>query len=120
LRSEPALHELDCDPAGFEWIDCNNTEESTVAILRKGISPDAKIVAVFNFTPVPRQNYRIGVPEAGYWREILNSDSRIYGGSGWGNLGGVEAAPVPAHGRRFSVHLNLPPLGALFLKPAAR
>ena len=119
LRSEPALHELDCDPAGFEWIDCNNTEESTVAILRKGISPDAKIVAVFNFTPVPRQNYRIGVPDGGYWREILNSDSRIYGGSGWGNLGGVEAAPVPAHGRRFSVHLNLPPLGALFLKPAA-
>jgi len=120
LRAEPALHELDCDPAGFEWIDCNNTEESTVAVLRKGSSPSEKIVAVFNFTPVPRQNYRVGVPDGGYWREILNSDSRIYGGSGWGNFGGVESAPVPVHGRRFSIHLNLPPLGALFLKPAAR
>ena len=120
LRIEPALHELDCDPAGFEWIDGNNSDESAVAFLRRGSSPDAKIVAAFNFTPIPRQNYRIGVPEAGYWREILNSDGRIYGGSGWGNLGGVDAAPVPSHGRRFSVHLNLPPLGAIFLKPGTR
>ena len=120
MRTEPALHALDCDPAGFEWIDCNNTEESTVAFLRKASAPDAKIIAVFNFTPVPRQNYRIGVPDAGFWRELLNSDSGIYGGSGWGNLGGVEATPVPAHGRLFSVHLNLPPLGAVFLKHTAR
>jgi 1,4-alpha-glucan branching enzyme len=120
MRTQPALHELDCDPAGFEWIDCNDTEQSTVALLRKGSTPGEQIVAAFNFTPVPRQNYRIGVPDAGFWREILNSDGRVYGGSGWGNFGGVEASPVPAHGRLFSVHLNLPPLGAIFLKPAAQ
>jgi 1,4-alpha-glucan branching enzyme len=119
-RENPALHELDCDPAGFEWIDCNNSDESSVALLRNGRSPDAQIAVAFNFTPVPRQNYRIGVPQGGYWRELLNSDSQIYGGSGWGNFGGVQAAPIPAHGRRFSVHLNLPPLGAIFLRPEAR
>ncbi|MGH9688382.1 MAG: 1,4-alpha-glucan branching protein GlgB [Candidatus Acidiferrales bacterium] len=118
LRSEPALYEFDCDPAGFEWIDCNNSDESSVAFLRKGKSPGSEIVAIFNFTPVPRQSYRVGVPQDGLWREILNSDSQNYGGSGWGNFGGVHAVPIHAHGRRFSVELNLPPLGAIFFKPA--
>jgi 1,4-alpha-glucan branching enzyme len=120
MRQEPALHELDCEQAGFEWIDCNNSDESILALLRKGSSTTANIVAVLNFTPVPRHNYRIGVPQSGHWQEILNSDSPIYGGSGWGNFGGVEAAPIAEHGRNFSVHLNLPPLGAIFLKWNAR
>jgi 1,4-alpha-glucan branching enzyme len=117
LREEAALHELDCDPAGFEWIDCNNSDESTIAFLRKGSSPDARLMAIFNFTPVPRQNYRVGAPQLGRWREVLNSDSRVYGGSGWGNLGGVDSVPVSAHGRSCSVNLNLPPLSAIFFKP---
>jgi 1,4-alpha-glucan branching enzyme len=75
------------------------------------------VAAVFNFTPVPRQNYQIGVPVGGHWRELLNSDSTIYGGSGQGNLGGVEAAPIGRHGHSHSLTLTLPPLGALFLKP---
>ena len=116
-REQPALHELDCDPAGFEWIDCNNAEESTIALLRRGRRGEDQVAVVLNFTPVPRQNYRVGVPRSGRWLEILNSDSRLYGGSGWGNFGGVESAPVPAHDRAFSVSLNLPPLGAVFLKP---
>jgi len=119
LRAQPALHQLDSDPAGCEWIDCNNSEESTVALLRKGRAPADRVIALLNFTPVPRRNYRLGVPQGGRWQELLNSDSSAYGGSGWGNFGGVESAPVGVHGRPFSLNLNLPPLGALFLKPEA-
>jgi 1,4-alpha-glucan branching enzyme len=115
-KNEPALHELDCDPAGFEWIDCGDSESSVVSLMRKGKSAATIILAVCNFTPVPRQNYRIGAPRAGYWREILNSDAREYGGSNMGNLGGVEAAPVPLHGRRNSLTLILPPLSVCFFK----
>jgi 1,4-alpha-glucan branching enzyme len=115
-RTEPALHELDFSPSGFEWIDCCDTEQSIVSLTRKSKSdPDRSVVVVLNFTPVPRHNYQIGVPTGGFWREALNSDATLYGGSGQGNLGGVDAAPIPLHGRKWSVNLTLPPLGAVFL-----
>lgn len=114
--AEPALHERDLDPAGFEWIDCHDAEASVISLLRKGKSTDDLVVVVCNFTPVPRLNYRVGVPRGGRWREILNSDARIYGGSGWGNQGAVDAVPVPLHGRSHSLTLTLPALSALFLK----
>ena len=116
-RSEPALYEQDFSPAGFEWIDCSDTEASVIAFLRKGSRPEHLVLIVCNFTPVVRDNYRIGVPQGGYWRECLNSDAAHYGGSGQGNLGGVEAAPLASHGRFHSLSLRLPPLGVLFLKP---
>jgi len=118
-RSEPAMHELDTDPNGFEWIDCNDHLSSTISLVRKGKSPKQHVVVVCNFTPVPRMGYRLGVPEAGFWRELLNSDGKEYGGSGLGNLGGVEAEAEAAHGRPYSLNLTLPPLGALFLKAEA-
>jgi len=115
-RENAALHELDTEPAGFEWIDCNDTETSTISILRKGKSPQDRVVIVCNFTPVPRFGHRVGVPSGGFWRELLNSDATTYGGSGTGNFGGVHAVERPVHGRPHSVELTLPPLGALFLK----
>ena len=114
--NEPALHELDTDPSGFEWIDCNDSAASTLSLLRKGRSARENIVVVCNFTPVPRVGYRLGVPSGGYWRELLNSDAKEYAGSGVGNAGGVMAQEEPAHGRPYSLNLTLPPLGALFLK----
>jgi 1,4-alpha-glucan branching enzyme len=118
LRTERAMHELDFEPAGFSWIDVTDNDNSVVSLMRRGSAPEDMVAAVFNFTPVPRQNYQIGVPVGGHWRELLNSDSTIYGGSGQGNLGGVEAAPIGRHGHSHSLTLTLPPLGALFLKPA--
>ncbi len=115
-QNEPALHELDCDLQGFEWIDGSDAEHSVIAYLRKGKSPGEPVVVVFNFTPVPRYGYRIGVPGRGFWREILNSNATEYGGNGAGNMGGVEAEAVPLHGRTHSVALTLPPLGFLYLK----
>ncbi len=116
--TEPALHALDCDPAGFEWIDCNDSEGSTLSLLRKGRSTGDLIVVACNFTPVPRHNYRLGVPRGGRWEEMLNSDAGLYWGSGQGNFGGVEAAPLPLHGRLYSVTVTLPPLGCVFFKSA--
>ena len=115
-REQPALHELDNDPAGFEWIDCNDSAASTISLLRKGKSPRENIVVVGNFTPVPRLKYQIGVPCGGYWRELLNSDAKEYGGSNMGNAGGVQAEPIPTHGRPYSLGLTLPPLAVLFLR----
>jgi 1,4-alpha-glucan branching enzyme len=115
-RNEPALHELDSDPRGFEWIDCNDNAASTLSLVRKGKSPKQQIVVVCNFTPVPRIGYRLGVPGGGFWREVLNSDAKEYGGSGMGNLGGVMAQEEPVHGRPYSLNLTLPPLTAIFLK----
>jgi 1,4-alpha-glucan branching enzyme len=115
-RAQPALFKLDFEPAGFEWIDCNDSEGSTLSLLRGGRSPEDLILAVLNFTPVPRHHYRVGAPRGGFWKEMLNSDARIYGGSGQGNLGGVEAAPLPLHGRSHRLTLTLPPLSAVFLK----
>jgi 1,4-alpha-glucan branching enzyme len=116
-RSTPALYELDFDPSGFEWIDCNDSEGSTLSFLRKGKSPADLLLAILNFTPVPRHNYRVGAPRGGFWKEALNSDAWIYGGSGQGNLGGVEAAPISLHGRSHMLTLTLPPLAAVFLRP---
>jgi len=113
--AEPALHELDFASEGFEWIDFHDWEQSIVSFLRKGKDRSAVLV-VCNFTPVPRYEYRLGVPCGGFWRELLNSDAVVYGGSGHGNFGGVEASPLSAHGRPFSLSLTLPPLGVLFLK----
>jgi 1,4-alpha-glucan branching enzyme len=115
-RDEPALHQRDFSPEGFEWIDASDAESSVVSFLRRGASPDEAVLVVGNFTPVPRTNYRVGVPYAGYWREILNTDAKEYGGSGWGNSGGVDAVPVPQHGRQNSVVLTLPPLGMVWFK----
>jgi 1,4-alpha-glucan branching enzyme len=115
-RSERALHELDNDPAGFEWVDCNDGASSVLSFLRKGRAPEDVILAVCNFTPVPRVGYKLGVPSGGYWRELVNSDAKEYDGSGMGNMGGVNAEATPAHGRPYSLNLTLPPLAAVFLK----
>jgi 1,4-alpha-glucan branching enzyme len=115
-RREPALHARDFDRQGFEWADLHDWEHSIISFFRRGEGPDDLMLVVCNFTPVTHANYRLGVPRGGFWREALNSDSAIYGGSGQGNLGGVEAAPVPAHGRYHSLSLTLPPLGILYLK----
>ncbi|HKS23402.1 MAG TPA: 1,4-alpha-glucan branching protein GlgB [Thermoanaerobaculia bacterium] len=113
-RTIPALHELDFSPDGFEWIDCCDSENSVVSLMRKSKSGDVVVIAL-SYTPLPHHNYAIGVPYGGQWQEILNSDAKIYGGSGQGNMGSVEAAPIPLHGRKWSVNLTLPPLGAVFL-----
>jgi 1,4-alpha-glucan branching enzyme len=114
-RSEPALHDLDVEASGFEWVDAGDSESSVLSFLRRGANGDT-ILCVFNLTPVPRTSYRIGVPREGTWREIVNSDATDYGGSGQGNLGAVEALPVPMHGRRSSVLLTLPPLSVILLR----
>ena len=115
-RREPALHELDFEPIGFEWIDFNDADNSVIAFTRKGRSTKDMILVVCNFTPVGRHNYRVGVPAGGMWQEILNSDGKEYGGSGQGNLGGIEASPLPSHGRSHSLSLTVPPLGILVFK----
>ncbi len=115
-RREPALHELDFDPAGFEWVDFNDVNHSIVSYLRRGSSTPDVILVVCNFTPVAHGDYRVGVPLAGPWKELLNSDAKEYGGRGLGNLGAVEAVPEPLHGRSHSLRLTLPPLGVLVFK----
>jgi 1,4-alpha-glucan branching enzyme len=115
-RCEPALHRCDCDPRGFQWIDCRDSDQSVLTFLRKGHDSDAEILVAANFTPVPRVNYRLGVTPADVWEEALNSDALTYGGSGWGNLGAVESSPLPSHGFSASVVLTLPPLAIVFFK----
>lgn len=115
-KNEPALHELDFDQAGFEWIDCNDSQQSTLSLLRKGRSTEDTIVIACNFTPVPHHNYRVGVPEGGLWREILNSDAQDYDGSGQGNFGAVGAETTSFHGRPYSVNITLPPLAIVYFK----
>jgi 1,4-alpha-glucan branching enzyme len=115
-RDEKALHERDCEPAGFEWVDCNDSDHSLLSLLRKGREADEEVLVVLNFTPQPRVDYRVGVPRGGYWRELLNSDGIEYGGGGWGNYGGVEALSEGIHGRPFSLKVTLPPLAAVFFK----
>jgi 1,4-alpha-glucan branching enzyme len=115
-RAEPALHELDFDPAGFEWIDCNDAASSTLSYLRRAKSSADVILVACNFTPVLRTGYRVGVPHAGVWHEILNSDAPGYGGSGQGNLGAVAAESVPFHNRPYSITATLPPLAAVLFK----
>ncbi len=113
-RDTPWLGATDFQAAAVDWIAMDDADQSVVAFLRWG-PDDAALLFVFNFTPIPRQNYRVGVPHAGPWAERLNSDAAVYGGSGQGNLGGVEAAPIPWHGRPLSLSLTLPPLGAVVL-----
>ena len=117
-RSEPALYELDFDPAGFEWVDCNDSLHSVVSYLRRGRSTEDIFLIACNFTPLPRQGYHVGVPRGGYWQEVFNSDAEDYGGSGQGNLGGLQAGPADFHGRPFSLSITLPPLAAVFFKSA--
>ncbi len=118
-RSERALHELDADPAGFEWVQHDDADISVLSFLRK--SSDGRVVLVVcNFTPVPRDDLQTGVPVDGFWREVLNSDALEYGGSGVGNMGGVLARPVPTHGRPRTLTLVAPPLGCVFLSPEPR
>lgn len=116
-RAEPALHEGDCDPSGFQWIDANDSQQSVFTYLRRGRKPGDVIVVAQNGTPVPRYNYRVGVPAGGAWREVLNSDAKVYGGSGQGNLGLVQSSPLPHFQWPRSLTLTLPPLGAVILKP---
>jgi 1,4-alpha-glucan branching enzyme len=115
--TEPALHEIDFDPAGFQWIDCNDSDNSVVSFIRRARVPGDFVVAIANFTPVPRNGYRIGVPAAGPYLELVNSDSEVYGGSNLGNAGAVFTEPIASHGHADSLHLALPPLGFLMLKP---
>jgi 1,4-alpha-glucan branching enzyme len=118
-RNEAALHEWDCDPQGIEWVDCSDTDNCVLSFMRKGKSSQGVFLFVFNLTPVPRHDYRIGVPYAGYWKEVLNSDALSYGGSGQGNRGGVSTEAVACHGRNQSLNLVLPPLAmAVFKSPS--
>jgi 1,4-alpha-glucan branching enzyme len=116
LRNEPALHEIDFEPPGFRWIDCNDSDASIVAFVRMARAAGDFVIVVVNFTPVPRPGYRIGVPAAGYYAELLNSDAAAYGGSNMGNRGGVSSEPIARHGFEYSIDLTVPPLACLFLK----
>jgi len=115
-RREPSLHRKDFDHDGFEWVDCTDVENSVASLLRKGGPGDPEILAVFNFTPVPRHNYQVGVPRGGRWAEAANGDATLYGGSGQGNLGGTTATPGGHHGRPWALNLVLPPLAAIFFR----
>jgi len=115
-RAEPAMYELDFDPAGFDWIDCCDSQQSVISFIRHSRNSEQPLVAVCNFTPVPRFGYRLGVPHGGYWRELVNSDATEYGGSGLGNGGGIMAENVETYGKPFTLTLTLPPLAVLLLR----
>jgi 1,4-alpha-glucan branching enzyme len=115
-QRERSLHEIDFDPSGFRWVDCQDNENSVVSLIRRARDPQDFTVIVTNFTPVPRPGYRCGVPEWGWYRELLNSDSERYGGSNMGNSGGAHTEAIPAHGFDQSISLTVPPLGFLLLK----
>jgi 1,4-alpha-glucan branching enzyme len=119
-QSEPALHRRDFDAGGFEWIDCSDRGAAVVSFIRKAGETDAPLVVVCNFTPVPRQGYRVGVPLTGHWEEVYNSDSTAYAGSGVANPGAIYAEETPWHGRDQSLKLELPPLAAIYLKPVPK
>ena len=119
-KEESALWEVDHNSSGFEWIDFHDCENSVVSFIRRGKHSHNHLVCVFNFTPVPRQGYRVGVPDNKFYQEILNSDSTFYGGSNLGNGGGLKAEPVPFSHYSYSVLLNIPPLSALYLKPVGQ
>jgi 1,4-alpha-glucan branching enzyme len=115
-RAEPPLHEFDCDARGFAWIDCHDGDQSTLTFLRRGSRAGEACIIACNWTPVPRHNHRLGVPWDGEWREILNSDATLYGGSGQGNLGGAGTTPVACHGHAQSIVVTLPPLAVVVFK----
>ena len=117
LRGEPALYEIDFEPAGFSWIDCNDSRQSILTFYRRGKDTQQDIVVcAANFTPMPRYNYRVGVPETGFWEEVLNSDATLYGGSGQGNLNGADTTPVGAHGEYQSINITMPPLAIVIFR----
>ncbi len=115
-RNEPALHTSESSPSSFEWIDVHDADKNVLSFLRKGRDNREEIAIICNFSPVARANYRIGVSEKGFWRELMNTDAKQYGGTGRGNFGGVETVPVPAHGRHYSLTIDLPPLAAVFFR----
>ncbi len=116
-KSECELYEQDFNSSGFEWIDLHDAEKSVISFLRRSKSSDNLLAVVCNFTPNPRYNYRVGVPTGGYWKEVLNSDAKEYGGSGHGNTGGVETSPASFHGKfDYSLSITLPPLAVLVFK----
>ncbi|MCL5743692.1 MAG: 1,4-alpha-glucan branching protein GlgB [Acidobacteria bacterium] len=117
-RGRPALYQCDAGAGGFEWIDCNDSQRSVISFRRRGHDPQDEVLFICNFTPEPRQNYRIGVPESGVWKEALNGDATLYGGSGQGNLGSVSAAPIPMHNYPWSLNLTLPPLAMIAFERA--
>ncbi len=114
--SEPALYEADFDPSGFEWIEANDSQDSTLSFIRKSRDGQSLVLVVCNLTPIPRENYVLGVPREGYWRELINSDATFYGGSGMGNQGVAQSHPVPAHGRYHAIRITLPPLGVTYFR----
>ena len=116
-RAERALHQIDFEYTGFEWIDFHDADHSVIAFLRKGQTPGDHLVVVCNFTPVPQQGYRVGVPEACFYREILNTDDAQFGGSGVTNAAGRHAIPLAWQNQPCHVELTLPPLGVIYLKP---
>jgi 1,4-alpha-glucan branching enzyme len=115
-RTEPSLQICEHAPSSFEWIDVHDSEKNVLSFLRKGQSQEEVMMIACNFSPVPRGSYRLGVPRKGFWKEIFNSDAKLYGGSGRGNFGGVETVPIPLHGRHYSVTVDLPPLAAVFFR----
>jgi 1,4-alpha-glucan branching enzyme len=118
-RDERALWDMDFSPEGFDWLEPNDAENSVVAFSRRSEDGRDVLACVCNLTPVPRQGYRVGLPRPGRWREALNTDAEVYGGANWGNMGGLEAEPIPWHNQPFSAELTLPPLGVLWLVPEA-
>ncbi len=117
-RTQPGLQTAEYAETSFEWIDADDAERNVLAYLRKGRSVEEELLIICNFSAVPHMNYRVGVPRKGSWRELFNSDAKQYGGSGYGNFGGVETVPVPLHGRDHSITINLPSLGAVFFRYA--
>jgi 1,4-alpha-glucan branching enzyme len=115
-RTQPALYEVDFDQRGFEWIDISDVDQSVISFLRRASDGRDCIVFACNFTPVPRLNYRIGVPEAGYYEEILNTDAALFGGGNLGNSGGAQSHPNSHHGRPASISITLPPLAVVAFK----
>jgi 1,4-alpha-glucan branching enzyme len=115
-RETPALHALDCDPLGFEWIESHDRDRSVLAFLRYGPAKAEGVLVVCNFTPLERRDYRVGVPRLGHYAELLNTDSLHYGGGNKGNLGGIEAEELPEHGRAASIVVTLPPLSTLYFR----
>jgi 1,4-alpha-glucan branching enzyme len=114
--SQPSLYEVDFEAAGFDWIDCNDSDSSVIAFVRRARDPHDWVLVVLNWTPIVRQSYRIGVPEPGFYQELINTDASPYGGSNVGNAGGLTADPIAAHGHPYSLNLTLPPLGGLVLR----
>ncbi|MNJ66346.1 1,4-alpha-glucan branching enzyme GlgB [compost metagenome] len=115
-RTEPALHQLDSEPRGFQWLIGDDRGNSVLAWLRRD-AEGRPLLVIGNFTPVVREGYRVGVPQEGRWQEIFNSDAACYGGSNVGNGGGILAEATPAHGVQHSLQLTLPPLGVIILRP---